>query len=235
MLGGVVTWSSASARAGLPVRTRPALDAKGMSDQRDGSPATVGGSHARTSTYARRRSSASARWSAQGSSRCSAPPARWRARPCGCRSSSRASIAVLQGYSFAKFGARYPSAGRTARVRRRGFGDGHFTGIIAWLFLAANAIITAHGRGVVRQLRERSRRRRQRRLGQGVRGARRRGDDPAQHRRLAGRRQGADRRRLRRARHPHAVRGHDPGQSRPRPARVLGLPVRSPTSCRASR
>jgi amino acid transporter len=51
-------------------------------------------------------------------------------------------IALLQGYSFAKFGARYPSAAGLLEYVRRGLGDGHLTGIIAWLILAANAIIT---------------------------------------------------------------------------------------------
>jgi amino acid transporter len=52
-------------------------------------------------------------------------------------------IAMLQGYSFAKFGARYPSAGGILEYVRQGFGDGHITGIIAWLLLSTNAIITA--------------------------------------------------------------------------------------------
>ena len=51
-------------------------------------------------------------------------------------------VAGLQGYSFAKFGARYPSAGGLLEYVSRGFGDGHFTGIIAWLVLATNAIVT---------------------------------------------------------------------------------------------
>lgn len=51
-------------------------------------------------------------------------------------------VAGLQGYSFAKFGARYPSAGGLLEYVSRGFGQGHVTGIIAWLILAANAIVT---------------------------------------------------------------------------------------------
>ena len=51
-------------------------------------------------------------------------------------------IAILQGYSFAKFGARYPSAAGLLEYVVRGLGNGHLTGIIAWLILAANAIIT---------------------------------------------------------------------------------------------
>jgi amino acid transporter len=52
-------------------------------------------------------------------------------------------VAMLQGYSFAKFGGRYPSAAGLLEYVSRGFGDGHTTGIIAWLLFAANAIITA--------------------------------------------------------------------------------------------
>jgi len=52
-------------------------------------------------------------------------------------------IAMLQGYSFAKFGARYPSAAGLLEYVSRGFGEGHITGIVAWLLFAANSIITA--------------------------------------------------------------------------------------------
>ncbi len=51
-------------------------------------------------------------------------------------------VAGLQGYSFAKFGSKFPSAGGLLEYVVRGFGDGHITGIIAWLILAANAIVT---------------------------------------------------------------------------------------------
>ena len=51
-------------------------------------------------------------------------------------------IALLQGYSFAKFGARYPSAAGLLEYVVRGLGNGHLTGMIAWLILAANAIVT---------------------------------------------------------------------------------------------
>ena len=47
------------------------------------------------------------------------------------------------GYSFAKFGARYPSAGGLLEYVVRAFGNGHVTGVVAWLLLATNAIITA--------------------------------------------------------------------------------------------
>ena len=52
-------------------------------------------------------------------------------------------IAILQGYSFAKLGARYPSAGGLLEYVAEGFGGGHFTGITAWLTYSANAIVTA--------------------------------------------------------------------------------------------
>ena len=52
-------------------------------------------------------------------------------------------IAALQGYSFAKLGARYPTAGGLLEYVAKGFGDGHFTGVTSWLTYAANAIVTA--------------------------------------------------------------------------------------------
>jgi amino acid transporter len=52
-------------------------------------------------------------------------------------------VAALQGYSFAKFGARYPSAGGLLEYVRRGYGDGHMLGVMAWLILATNAVVTA--------------------------------------------------------------------------------------------
>jgi amino acid transporter len=52
-------------------------------------------------------------------------------------------IAGLQGYSFSKFGARYPSAGGLLEYVKRGYGDGHSTGIIAWLIYATNIVVTA--------------------------------------------------------------------------------------------
>jgi amino acid transporter len=52
-------------------------------------------------------------------------------------------IAVLQGYSFAKLGARYPTAGGLLEYVAKGFGGGHITGVTAWLTYWANAIVTA--------------------------------------------------------------------------------------------
>ena len=52
-------------------------------------------------------------------------------------------VAALQGYSFAKLGARYPSAGGFLEYVIRGWGAGHLSGVIAWMLLAVNAIITA--------------------------------------------------------------------------------------------
>jgi amino acid transporter len=51
-------------------------------------------------------------------------------------------VAGLQGYSFAKLGARYPSAGGLLEYIKRGYGNGHVTGTLAWLLIATNAIIT---------------------------------------------------------------------------------------------
>jgi amino acid transporter len=52
-------------------------------------------------------------------------------------------VAILQGYSFAKLGARFPSGAGLLEYVVRGYGDGHVAGILAWLVLAANAIVTA--------------------------------------------------------------------------------------------
>ena len=52
-------------------------------------------------------------------------------------------VAILQGYSFSKFGARFPSAAGLLEYVKRGFGDGHTTGTLAWLILMTNAIVTS--------------------------------------------------------------------------------------------
>src|SRR5688572_22333982 len=52
-------------------------------------------------------------------------------------------IAALQGYSFAKLGARYPTAGGLLEYVNKGFGLGHVATVVAWLTYAANAIVTA--------------------------------------------------------------------------------------------
>jgi amino acid transporter len=52
-------------------------------------------------------------------------------------------VAALQGYSFAKFGARYPSAAGLLEYISRGFGGGHITGISAWMTFSVNSIVTA--------------------------------------------------------------------------------------------
>jgi amino acid transporter len=52
-------------------------------------------------------------------------------------------VAGLQGYSFAKLGARYPSAGGLIEYLNRGFGSGHIATITAWLTYMANGIVTA--------------------------------------------------------------------------------------------
>jgi amino acid transporter len=52
-------------------------------------------------------------------------------------------IAALQGYSFARLGARYPSAGGLLEYVNRGFGEGHVSTVVAWLVYMANGIVTA--------------------------------------------------------------------------------------------
>ena len=52
-------------------------------------------------------------------------------------------VAGLQGYSFAKFGAKYPSAGGLLEYVGRGFGKGHVANVTGWLTYSANAIVTA--------------------------------------------------------------------------------------------
>lgn len=51
-------------------------------------------------------------------------------------------IAMLQGYSFVKLGARYPSEGGTIEYLLQGFGNGHLTGSTSWLFYLVGQIIT---------------------------------------------------------------------------------------------
>ena len=52
-------------------------------------------------------------------------------------------IAALQGYSFAKLGAKYPSGGGLLGYLERGFGIGHVAGIGSWLFFTAGSIVVA--------------------------------------------------------------------------------------------
>jgi amino acid transporter len=52
-------------------------------------------------------------------------------------------IAALQGYSFAKLGAKFPSGGGLLEYVNQGFGDGHVATVVAWLTYIANGIVTA--------------------------------------------------------------------------------------------
>ena len=52
-------------------------------------------------------------------------------------------IALLQGYSFAKLGSKFPSGSGMIEYLSRGFGPGHFTGMSAWLVFASNIIVTS--------------------------------------------------------------------------------------------
>ena len=144
-------------------------------------------------------------------------------------------MAGLQGYSFAKFGARYPSAGGLLEYVVQGFGDGHFTGIIAWLVLATNAIVTgmvavsfgSYASSAVNLDSEAAVK-----VFAVLVVAR---HDAAEHRRLAGGGPGPNPHRLRGARHPHPVRRRHAGEPQPAPARLLRLSAAHATSCRASR
>ena len=62
-------------------------------------------------------------------------------------------VAVLQGYSFAKLGARYPSAGGLLEYVAKATGNGHFTGVTAWLTYIGQRDRDGDGGGVVRELR----------------------------------------------------------------------------------
>lgn len=52
-------------------------------------------------------------------------------------------IATLQGYSFAKLGSTFPSGGGMLTYLAKGFGEGHITGIVSWLFYMTGAIVAA--------------------------------------------------------------------------------------------
>jgi amino acid transporter len=52
-------------------------------------------------------------------------------------------VAGLQGYSFAKLGARYPSEAGLIEYVTQSFGPGHVASVTAWLAYAVNGIITA--------------------------------------------------------------------------------------------
>jgi amino acid transporter len=51
-------------------------------------------------------------------------------------------ISMLQGYSFVKLGARYPSRGGTIEFLVQGFGNGHVTGTVSWLYYLVGQIVT---------------------------------------------------------------------------------------------
>lgn len=52
-------------------------------------------------------------------------------------------IAGLQGYSFSRLGAKFPSGSGLIEYVARGFGNGHLTGIVGWLAFGAQFIVTA--------------------------------------------------------------------------------------------
>jgi amino acid transporter len=52
-------------------------------------------------------------------------------------------VALLQSYSFARLGARYPSKGGIVEYLVQEFGNGHITGTICWMFFFNAAIVMA--------------------------------------------------------------------------------------------
>jgi amino acid transporter len=52
-------------------------------------------------------------------------------------------VTLLQGYSFAKLGSRFPSRGGTIEFLTVGFGNGHLTGIASWMIYASVLITSA--------------------------------------------------------------------------------------------
>ena len=52
-------------------------------------------------------------------------------------------IAGLQGYSFAKLGSKYPSGGGMLEYLAKGFGQGHVTGVVSWLFFMTGSVLVA--------------------------------------------------------------------------------------------
>ncbi|HEY7970165.1 MAG TPA: amino acid permease, partial [Candidatus Limnocylindrales bacterium] len=52
-------------------------------------------------------------------------------------------LAGLQGYSFARLGARFPSAGGMIEYINQAFGRGHLATVMAWLGYVINIIVTA--------------------------------------------------------------------------------------------
>ena len=52
-------------------------------------------------------------------------------------------LAALQGYSFARLGARFPSAGGLIEYINQAFGRGHLATVMAWLGYSINIIVTA--------------------------------------------------------------------------------------------
>ncbi len=91
----------------------------------------------------RRHSSGSAPWWAPASSRCSARRVRWPVPRCGSPSSSPARSPGCRATRSPSSAPATPPAAGLFEYLRRGFGEGHLTGVTAWLTYVTNAIITA--------------------------------------------------------------------------------------------
>ena len=187
-----------------------------------------------TSAPNRRPSSASPRWSAPGSSRCSAPLARSPALPSGCRSCSPAASPRCRGI---RSPSSVPSSRRPAACSSTstGFGDGHVATVVAWLTYIANGIVTAMVALSFGSYASSAFAGDNAASGEDLRRRPAHDDDHPQHRRLERGRPRPEPRGLRRHRHPGVLlhrrrsRTSNPATSRPRP-----IPVPR-TSCRASR
>ena len=134
-------------------------------------------------------------------------------------------VAVLQGYSFAKLGARYPSAGGLLEYVAKATGNGHFTGITRLADVPGQRDRDGHGGGVVRELRRLDVRRREPGVDQVLRGGDHPGDDRGERGRVRAGGRRADGDRLRRARDIVGVRGGHAGEHHPVAAGAVEVPA----------
>ncbi len=144
-------------------------------------------------------------------------------------------IAGLQGYSFAKLGAKYPSGGGLLEYVAQGFGPGHVTRVTAWLTYGVNAVITAMVASSFGSYASAVVRRRQRDVDEDLCRPDHPRDDGPQHRGVAARGAGADRDRRRCDREPGGIRGGDAAEHQPAVAGAFRVSSACGTSSRAWR
>ncbi len=122
-------------------------------------------------------------------------------------------IAALQGYSFGKLGAIFPSGGGLLEYVNRGYGPGHIATVTAWLTYAANGIVTAMVALSFGSYASAAFTNDDPTSAKLFAVALVDGDDAAEHRRFVVRGAGPERHRLRGGGHPRVLRcGHDPEQ-----------------------